>query len=171
VQQHATVESLLTQVSKKVRLPYEALSLVQESRKLEESQLVEPLTGSTMLSVRLAEHTIRMGLEVLVACDNSACSAYLQRRSHYMGLGSFEYPKMMSEQEMQCSACGKGIERAEMLQFKECEVRFVGLLEDGSEERGCERFSDLCGELLQGRRLSWRRLLIEVFSLPNAAGS
>lgn len=168
VEQHATVESLLTQVSKKVRLPYEALSLVQNSKQLEDWNMLEPLTGSTALSVRLAEQTMRMGLEVVVACDNSACSSYLQRRSHYMGLGSFEYPKIMSECGVQCTACGKAIERAELLQFRECEVRFEGLLADGSEENGLEVFTFICGELLQGRRLPWRRLLLEVISLRNS---
>ena len=168
VQQHATVESLLTQVSKKVRLPYEALSLVQDSKKLEDSDVLEPLTDSTSLSVRLAEQTMRMGLEVVVACDNSACGAYLQRRQLAVGLGSFEYPKVLVERNVQCAACGKGIERAELLQFRECEVRFEGLLEDGSEEHGSEVFSYICGELLQGRRLPWRRLLLEVLSLPSS---
>jgi len=168
VQQHATVESLLTQVSKKVRLPYEALSLVQDSKKLEDSDVLEPLTDSTSLSVRLAEQTMRLGLEVVVACDNSACGAYLQRRPLAVGLGSFEYPKVLVERNVQCAACGKGIERAELLQFRECEVRFEGLLEDGSEEHGSEVFSYICGELLQGRRLPWRRLLLEVLSLPSS---
>lgn len=170
VDRRSTSQSLLTEVSRRVRLPYQSLTLVQNSKELEDSDTLDPVTGSVALSVRLADETIsltRAGLELILTCDDPSCSAYLQRKSLHLGFGKFEYPKVMRERYVQCGVCGKAMERAELLQFRESEVRFEGLREDGVEEQGSERFSCVCGELLQGRRLPWRRLLLEVSSLPN----
>jgi hypothetical protein len=174
VRKDATVKSVLKMIATHLRLTAEELRLICRGKELKEGTSFGEVESAQELTLRISDNSTPdssltpsqdQGLSIEVVCDDPSCPIYLQHHSIPMGVGSFELPTIKLSRELRCRACNKVVSSVEQLKFRECRVRYEGQREDGVEENGCESFSHVTGELMNGVRVNWRRLKLEVESL------
>ena len=165
VRKDSTVKSLRELMQKRIRLPSDKMRLSVNYKEVEDSSTVGSISHSHTLSLQLSTTEAapstpsRLGLSLVARCDNPSCSTYLQPDSIPLGFGRFEYPSLT--ERAKCNSCLTPCSVIEQLKFRTCEVYYDGTDDHGSDLSGSEVFEFASGELLKGKRVSWRRLFID----------